>query len=104
MSVQHKRLVGRQEFGSYPLIRHRPPPEISLSAYVRSALEDERHLGTRAKFPRRNCVRPDGQKFVFYDNFLARSRAAPLFGARVDFQGGNSIGEIWLGFRLEKQL
>ena len=94
MSVQHKRLVGRQEFGSYPLIRHRPPPEISLSAYVRSALEDERHLGTRAKFPRRNCVRPDGQKFVFYDNFLARSRAAPLFGARVDFQGGNAIEKV----------
>ena len=35
MAVQHKRLVGRQEFGSYPLIRLNPPPEVSLSAYVR---------------------------------------------------------------------
>ena len=43
-------------------------------ALFRAALEDEKHLGTRAKYPRRNCVRPDGQKFVFYDNFLARSR------------------------------
>ena len=93
MAVQHKRLVGRQEFGSYPLIRLRPPPEVSLSAYVRSALEDERHLGTRAKFPRRNCVRPDGQKFVFYDNFLARSRERPI-----------SLEETWLGFNFYLRL
>ena len=96
MAVQHKRVVGRQEFGSYPLIRLRPPPEISIAAYVKSALEDERHLGTRAKFPRRNCVRADGQKFVFYDNFLARSRLAPLFEPSVDFQRYTSCHDDWL--------
>ncbi len=98
MSRQHKREFGRQEFRSYPLITLRPPPDPTLADYVRSALDDPTHLGTRVKFPRRNCVRRDGESYLFWENFQQRSRSAapPLGLAPVDFQRYTSCHDDWL--------
>jgi hypothetical protein len=47
MSSQHKRQHGRHEFRSWPLITTKPLTEINLHDYVRAALDDVHHLGTR---------------------------------------------------------
>jgi hypothetical protein len=51
----------------------------------------------RLKYPERNLSRDDGEMYIFWDNFVYRSKVlAPLLGQKVDFQRYTSCHDDWL--------